>query len=264
MAKTERELAFLRDLYINEDWTRRFTELADAHLDISSAENFLYINAGTGDHCLALRERAGEDTAFFASCENEDVLSIARDKAIAVGGDVEFAASNYETGAFDAVLADATLVPPAAVEGLINESVRVAEPGGRVMIMLPSAGSFGEIFSLLWEIFFNDEMGGGGAAAERLIAEVPSVSRIEEIAAKAGLKKLKTHLSNEVFEYDDGAALLASPLVTDFLMPEWLRSLTADERERVETRLAGLIDEEDGSLTFRFSVKATILMGEKS
>ena len=253
----------MRDLIINEDWTRRFTDLADAHLELKDAENFLYMNAGTGNHCLALREKAGADTAFFATCENEEILSIARDKAIAVGGDVEFSMQAFESDAFDAVLADATLVPPGELAEFIDESVRVTQPGGRVLMMFPSAGSFGEIFSLLWEVFFNDGKGDGGAAAERLIAELPTVSRIEELAKRAGLVKVKTHLANEVFEYDDGAAVIASPLVTDFLMPDWLKTLSEEERRQVETKLAELIDAEEQPLTFRFSVKATVVTGEK-
>ena len=41
MAKTQRELAFLRDLYVQNEWTRRFNELADKHLDLSESENLL-------------------------------------------------------------------------------------------------------------------------------------------------------------------------------------------------------------------------------
>ena len=33
MAKTPKELAFLRDLYISGDWTRRFTDLIDKNFD---------------------------------------------------------------------------------------------------------------------------------------------------------------------------------------------------------------------------------------
>ena len=47
MAKTQKELAFLRDLYIGEEWTRRFTELIDKHFNVGDSENLLYLNAGT-------------------------------------------------------------------------------------------------------------------------------------------------------------------------------------------------------------------------
>src|SRR6476620_12077666 len=81
MAKTQKELAFLRDLYVNKEWTSRFTELIDKHVKFDNEENLLYINAGTGDHVFALRETLSDETAIFATAEDEHVLTIAREKA---------------------------------------------------------------------------------------------------------------------------------------------------------------------------------------
>src|SRR3569623_1633838 len=103
MAKTQRELAFLRDMYVQDEWTRRFTELADKHLDLSDSENLLYINAGTGTHALALDEKWGTKIDVFASVGDEDQLNIARDKAAAVSSKVDFSMIRFEDDAFDAV-----------------------------------------------------------------------------------------------------------------------------------------------------------------
>jgi len=128
---------------------------------------------------------------------------------------------------------------------------------------LPAAGSFGEVFSLLWEVMFNEGLGEEGAAAEALISGLPTLSVLEEIAAKAGLADIQTETVSEVFEYDNGAAFVASPLVADFLLPRWLETIDENDRQRLESKLAELIDAEDGSLSFRFSVKATLLTGQK-
>ncbi|MEP6789593.1 MAG: class I SAM-dependent methyltransferase, partial [Acidobacteriota bacterium] len=106
MEKTQKELAFLRDLYIQDEWTKRFTDLVDKHMDLSDSENLLYINAGTGGHALAVNERFGEKTDIFATCEDEDILAIARDKGAAISSDVDFSTIRFEDDAFDAVLAD--------------------------------------------------------------------------------------------------------------------------------------------------------------
>ena len=90
MEKTQKELAFLRDLYIQDDWTKRFTDLVDKHMDLSDSENMLYINAGTGGHALAINERFGEKTDVFATSENEDLLMIASGKAAAIQAPVDF------------------------------------------------------------------------------------------------------------------------------------------------------------------------------
>ena len=264
MAKTDKELAFLRDLYINDEWTRRFTDLVDKHLTLSKDDqNFLYVNAGTGTHCFALRERMGKDTAVFATCENEHILNIARDKAIAVKSDVDFSTISFEDSSFDTVLTDASFVRPSLLPEIFGESERVARSGGDVAVFLPAAGSFGEIFSLLWEVLFNEDLGEHGAAAEEMVRQLPTVWRVEEIAAAEGLVNIKTHTANEVFEFENGTEFVSSPLVADFLLPAWLESLEEDDKVRVTEKLAQLIDAEDGTMSFRFSVKAVLVTGEK-
>jgi ubiquinone/menaquinone biosynthesis C-methylase UbiE len=263
MAKTKKELAFLRDLYINDDWTKRFTDLVDKHVELSDEENILYVNAGTGNHAFALREKVKDETVVFATCEDEDVLAIARDKAIAVKADIDFSMMRFEDDAFDAVLADASFVQPEKLAEFVEDAVRATRPGGKTAVMLVAAGSFGEIFSLLWEVLFNEDLGEHGAAAEKMISDLPTVSEVEQIAERGGLDNIQTHTANEVFEYENGAAFVSSPLVSDFLLPNWLETLNEKEKEQVAEKLVQLIDAEDGTLSFRFSVKATLLTGEK-
>lgn len=264
MAKTQKELAFLRDLYIQDEWTRRFTDLVDKHMDLRDSGNMLYLNAGTGGHALAIHERFGEKTAVFATCENEDILIIAQDKAAAVRSDVDFSTIRFEDDAFEAVLADASFVPSADLDSFIDNTVRVSRTGGDIAIFMPSAGSFGEIFSLMWEALFNADLIDHGAIVEKLIADLPPVWRIEEMAARSGLVNINTQTAVEIFDYETSAEFISSPLIADFLMPMWLAGLDDDEKERVTKELALLIDAEDGTLSFRFSVKATLLTGEKS
>lgn len=264
MAKTQKELAFLRDLYIQDEWTKRFTDLVDKHMDLRESENMLYINAGTGGHALSIGERFGEKTDIFATTENEDQLAIARDKGAVVRSNVDFSMLRFEDDAFDAVLADATFVKPTEIETFIDNAVRIARTGGDVAVFLPSAGSFGEVFSLMWEVLFFEDLAEHGAAVEKLITEIPTVSQIEELAASSGIVNINTQTVAEVFEYENGAEFVASPLVADFLLPVWLEMLDDNEKERATTRLAQLIDAEDGDLSFRFSVKATLLTGEKA
>src|SRR5690606_10671693 len=187
MQKTQKELAFIRDLFVDEEWTRRFTELADKHIDLRDAENLLYINSGTGTHCIEIRHRADDDLAIFAACENEDMLNIARDKAIAAKADVDFSMIDFDSDAFDVVVADASFTPAAKVTELVNDAVRVAKPGGHIAVLMPSAGTFGEIYSLLWEGFINTDLGQHSPAVERMVSETPTLSQIESIASDAGL-----------------------------------------------------------------------------
>lgn len=263
MAKTDKELAFIRDLFVDEAWTQRFTELVDKHINLKDAENMAYLNAGTGNHAMALAEKFGEITDIFASVETEELLTIARDKAAATSSRADFSRIRFEDDAFDSVLADATLVPLSEIEETLIDAVRVAKIGGDVGVLLPTAGSYCEVFSLLWEALYNEDLASHGENVEKLISELPTETRAEELAKKAGLVNVNTAVANELFEYDSGTDFIESPLVADYLLPHWLHFLDENEKERVVKQLTHLIDAEEAPVTFRFSVKATLLSGEK-
>ena len=264
MAKTQKELAFLRELYIDEEWTRRFTDLIDKHFNFSDIENLLYINASTGSHAFELAEKLDDKVGIFATVDNEHMLNIARDKAAAIRSGVDFSMIRFDEDSFDSVLADASFVGPRDYQELVDEAVRTAKVGANIGILSITAGSFGEIFSLLWEVLFNEDLGEHGHVAEQIIAEQPTVTRLEQMAKAAGIANVKTHTANEVFEFENGAEFVNSSLVSDFLLPEWLSSLNDEEKVRVTEKLSELIDAEDGNLSFRFSVKATLVTGEKA
>ena len=47
--KTQKELAFLHDLYIATDWGERFAELVDQHVELPKEGRAVYVEAGTGE-----------------------------------------------------------------------------------------------------------------------------------------------------------------------------------------------------------------------
>ncbi|MDI1242188.1 MAG: hypothetical protein PSX80_09740, partial [bacterium] len=96
-----------------------------------------------------------------------------------------------------------------------------------------------------------------------MIADIPTVSKVEEFAEYAGLRDVKTESATEIFEYENGAAFVASTLVSDFLLPVWLDMLDEETAENVKQKLAQLIDEEEADLSFRFTVKVTLITGKK-
>lgn len=57
--KTDKELAFLHDLFVAPDWGERFAELIDQHLKVPAEGKALYVSIGTGGHAIAIRERTG-------------------------------------------------------------------------------------------------------------------------------------------------------------------------------------------------------------
>src|SRR5215831_1462184 len=90
ITKSPKELAFLHDLYVANDWGERFAELVDEHVALPEEGHALYVEVGTGDHAMALQDRAGEKLRIICVDEDEECLELARAKAAAIHGQTEF------------------------------------------------------------------------------------------------------------------------------------------------------------------------------
>src|SRR6266850_6969388 len=266
--KSQKELAFLYDLYIGTDWAERFAALVDEHVPLPKEGRALYIAAGTGGHALALKER---DEALSLLCvdENPESLEIARAKAIALHQEAEFQpedpkALSFTDDQFDLVLGDASLTPPIKLKSMLAEMVRVAKPGARVAVWFPTAASFGEVFSIYWEALTRAGLGDHSAAVENLINELPTVATAEGWADQMGLESVTSTTAVEEFDYDSGEQFLASPLISDFLLPNWFQRVPEADQDRVIQELTKIIDEERHDGEFLLTLKATLVMGKKA
>src|ERR1700732_51720 len=132
--KSQKELAFLYDLYSGTDWAERLAVLVDEHVKLPKEGRALYVAAGTAGHALALKER-DEELSLLCVDENPECLEIAQAKAVALHQEAEFKledpqALSFANDQFDLVLGDASLTPPTKLKPMLAEMVRVAKPGG--------------------------------------------------------------------------------------------------------------------------------------
>ena len=267
-SKSPKELAFLHDLYVATDWGERFAALVDEHIEVPKGGRALYVNAGAGGHALALHAR-GEKLRLLCVDANDECLELARAKAVVLREETEFqredpTALSLSADQFDLVLGDASLTPSTDLKRALAEMVRVAKPGATVAWWLPTASSFGEFFSIYWEALVRAGLEDRGSEVERLITDLPTISDKERWAREAGLESVTSSMAIEEFDYESGEQFLASPLITNFLLPKWLGSLPEGERDRVVSELAQIIDEERHSGEFSLTLKATLVVGKKS
>jgi ubiquinone/menaquinone biosynthesis C-methylase UbiE len=267
--KTEKEIAFLHDLFIAPDWGERFAELIDEHVVIPNEGKVLYIGVGTGGHAIALHERSSKGIEFLCLDENPECLELARAKATATSDSAQFRQAKLDKldladNNFDVVIGNASLVPQDRITKMFSEMVRVAAPGAHVALTLPSASSFGEFFSIYWEAMHNSGLIDHESDVEHLIMELPAVTEIEKMAEEEGLTEIESWTRIEEFDFDTGEQFLNSPLVSEFLMQGWLATVPDKARNDLMQELSRLINEERHEAEFALSVKATLVLGRKT
>jgi ubiquinone/menaquinone biosynthesis C-methylase UbiE len=266
--KTNKELAYLHELFVANDWGERFAELIDEHVKLPKQGLALYLAAGTGGHAIALQERANENLTFHCLDENEDSLELARAKAAVLKDGTQFLngkvdALTLPANQFNLVVGDGSLIHSQRVPQMFVEMARVAAPNATVALVLPTFSSFGEFFSLYWEALHNCGLLDHAADVESLICTLPSVSAVEKMAAQAGLDEIESWTLIEEFDYESGEQFLSAPLISDFLMPIWLENLPAESQQPVVAELARLVNEERHEAEFALSVKGSLVMGKK-
>lgn len=266
--KTNKELAYLHELFVANDWGERFAELIDEHVELPKEGVALYLAAGTGGHAIALQERANDNLTFYCIDENEESLELARAKAAVlkdgtqcVNGKVDELSS--AANRFNLVVGDASLIHSQRVPRMLAEMVRVAAPNASVALVLPTFSSFGEFFSIFWEALHNCGLLDHESEVESLISTLPSVFAVETMAEQAGLEEIASWTRIEEFDYESGDQFLSSPLISDFLMQIWLEHLPAGSYQQVAEEIARLINEERHEAEFALSVKATLVTGKK-
>ncbi len=122
---------------LHHGWRERAADRAE----LRPGDAALDLCCGTGDLAFALRERVGARGRVVGADFSERMLAIAQDKAIERGyPDVTFEWADalelpYSDASFDAVTVGFGARNLADLERGIAEMVRVAKPGGRVVIL---------------------------------------------------------------------------------------------------------------------------------
>jgi len=267
--KSDKERAFLQDLFVAPDWGERFAELIDEHVKLPNEGKALYVEAGTGGHAMLLQERAGSKLELLCVDENPESLVLARAKATAANEQTDFNTAQLDSldlhnNQFDLVIGNASLVSRQRVRKMLAEMVRVAAPGATIALALPTASSFGEFFSIYWEAMHNNGLLDHESDVEHLIMELPTVSEVEQLAEDEGLRDVESWTRIEEFDFESGEQFLNAPLVAEFLMRDWLALVPDDRRAGLVREISRLINEERHEAEFALSVKATLIVGQKA
>ena len=266
----EKEVAYRYDLFVTPDWRDRFDTMVNEHIKLPTEGRILDVNCGTGAHAIEIAEglrSKGESIGVDSSAAR---IEIARAKAqVKKVKEATFEQSlpydlRFENDVFDAVIGDASLLPQNEVEDVLVEMIRVAAEGGRVVFKIATHGSFGEFFSIFWEALYDvglDEK--VWSDLEELINERKRVSDVEQMARRAGLRKIVSFTSREEFLFETGDQFLSSPLIADHFLASWLEIVPEERRQEISGRIEEIIERERNDGPFDVSIKAALVSGVK-
>ena len=271
MSKTDKEKAYLYDLYIAPTWRDTYDTVFNEQVGLPKEGRVLVVNCGTGGHSIEIAAALASKGDVVAVCSDQERLDLGKAKAqIQNLSNVSFElgeppALDYDEDTFDMVIADATMMMLAYdIEELINEMMRVSKSGATLVLQLVTRGSFDEFFSIYWEALHECGLEEFSQDVESLITERMTVADAEAMLKHAGLKKMKTVQKKREFLFDNAEQFLTSPIIEDVFFDVWMEVLPdSDTAARVRQSIARIIDRERKGQKFDVSIKATTIWGVK-
>ncbi len=268
--KDQKELAYLYDLYFVPQWREAFDRLVDEEVKLPKEGKLLDAECGTGSYAVDLVLRVGKDAEVVGVDASEEKLELARGKAVVKKAkQISFQQGSLQAlgltdNEFDWIVADASLTPAREIGAIFTELRRVAKKGATIALKLTTRGSFDEFFSVFWETLYELDLIEHTAQLETLITERLTVGQVEDLAAAAGLKGVRSVTRKECFGFPTGAEFLVAPLIETYFLSDWLALLPDDAtRARVLQKLPEMIDRARAAMDFDVSVKATLIVAHK-
>lgn len=267
----QRTQAYLYDLYVAPLWRERFDQLFIEKVGIPTQGEILVLECGTGGLALEVAAALKDTGTVVASDQDEEILELARAKALATKVEnIRFVSSGeiqaeFTPHTFDLTLGDASLLPPTQIQPMLNNLYRPLATDGTAALYAITRGSFDEFFSIYWEALFECGLAEQlQPQLEQVLNLYPTPEEIEAWAVVAGWKNVQLLLENEGFTFETGEDFLSSPLISSYQIERWLHIVpTPAEITQVKQTIATIIDRDRGEYPFDITIKAALVTGQR-
>jgi len=266
--RSNKELAYRYDLYVVPYWRDSFDQMVMKHVEIPRRGSILHVNCATGGLAIELATSLGSRGDVVATDAQAERLALALAKAaVKKLSNIFFLEKNptdlgLEDDAFDLVVGDAVLMRSEDIEGMLAEMVRLTEIDATVALFMLTHGSFGEVFSWLWEALHHCQLDGYTPQVEALINEHQTTTQAQEMLRRQGLSHVHSFTERREMDFASAQELLESPLIEDYFLDHWLDFLPdVVARQQVRGKMAEIIDRERKEEYVEISVKASLLVG---
>ena len=245
-------------------WSQRFGKMLLRGLDVPPKAMVLDYGCGTGYPSVEILKRMGDSGRLIAIDPVGALLDVARKKAGNLSGKRIFFRSDSLTSklsfaedVYDLVISNVALTlleDPAAV---IKEFARVTRPGGRVIVTLPLAGTFGEFYDIYREVLTKNDSHEVLERLEAHIARSPDADEVGGWFEDAGLTSLDTDVEDFTLLFKTSREFFFAPVIEFGPLSQW-KSVAGKGQEMQEIfwHIKESIDAYFGSRAFEVTIRA--------
>ncbi len=245
-------------------WSQRFGRMLLRGLDVPPKAMVLDYGCGTGYPSVEILKRMGDSGRLIAIDPVGALLDVARKKAGNLSGKRIFFRSDSLTSklsfaedVYDLVISNVALAKLEEPAEVIKEFARVTRPGGRVIVTLPLAGTFGEFYDIYREVLTKNDRHEVLERLEAHIARNPDAEEVSGWFEDAGLTSLDSDVEDFTLLFKTSREFFFAPVIEFGPLSQW-KSVAGKGQEMQEIfwHIKESIDAYFGNRAFEVTVKA--------
>ncbi len=265
--KSEKELAFIYDLYIVPNWREAFDAAIEESLKLPKSGRILDAGCGTGTFAFDLAVKMGDRGEIVAVEEDKERLKIAQGKNTLKNLDnLKFIQAPLDSissleRAFDVAILDVSLFTPEQLEEdidlILTDIKRACLEEATFILKTATRGTFDEFFSVFWEALFELELESD--KLESLILNRHTVDAVEQFVKEAGFREVSSSTIKCELLFEDGKSFVEDPIIESYFLDSWLAIVPEAKHAKIKTVIITIIDRMREGEPFDASFKATLV-----
>jgi ubiquinone/menaquinone biosynthesis C-methylase UbiE len=252
-------------------WSHRFGRMLLRGLSLPAKAMVLDVGCGTGYPALEILEMMDEAGRLIAIDPIGALVDVARKKAGELAGKRIFFRTEpvssslaFADEVYDLVVSNLALLERDDRAETVAEFARVTKPGGRVVVTLPLAGTYGEFFDVYREVLTKSDRHDLLERLERHVGRLPEAEQAAGWMERAGLQKVEVETEAFQLLFKSSREFFFAPVIEYGPLNAWKEIAGKGQpMQEVFWQIKEAIDAYFGGRAFEVTVKAGCLRGDK-
>lgn len=265
------KLAKIYDAEILPLWSQRFGKLLLRDLTLPARAMVLDVGCGTGYSSLEILKKMHGEGRLIAIDASSPMLDEARIKAGALAGKRIFFRSesaiprlSFAADVYDLVVSNAGLQEFDDPEAAIRDFARVTKPGGRLVVTLPLAGTFGEFYDIFREVLIKLDLEEAIDRLDAYLTRYPPLEQAEAWFEDAGLEAITSTVESYNLLFKSSREFFFAPIIEYGPLADWKTIAGKGQvMQQVFWDAKAAIDKYFGDRPFAVTVNAAVVRGRK-